>query len=202
MLSGVDNSDDKGKMVYSEYQNKFQGRMSRVDVTQTQGGGGMSLFGRDAAAYSNKTKIEEKKEKYLIINKNNIVTDRQKMQELIEEDEFIDLDKIKKYFENVVNDKHFLEKYKKAQQLSEQGQTEGNLAINSKKNEISIAKAFLRESLTARGPDHMRIAMEQTRLSTTNDTYVSPKKEVIVKNDSDLLAQIRKSQFQQSPGVS
>jgi hypothetical protein len=110
--------------------------------------------------YSNKTKIEEKKEKYLIINKNNIVTDRQKMQELIEEDEFIDLEKIKKYFENVVNDKHFLEKYKKAQEMNEQGQTDGNLMMNSKKNEINIAKMFLKESLTAGITDHMRIAMD------------------------------------------
>ena len=49
----------------------------------------------------------------LIINKQNLVTQKDELNRIIKEDPNIDLEKIKKYFENVINEKHFLISYGK-----------------------------------------------------------------------------------------
>ena len=66
------------------------------------------------SAYTSKTKIQYNKANSLIINKSNVVTNLEDIEKIIEADEKIDLDKIKKYFENVINEKHFLANYGKA----------------------------------------------------------------------------------------
>jgi len=49
-----------------------------------------------------------------MLNKFNVVKEREQLNGMIKEDPNIDLDKIKKYFENVINEKHFLNNYGKA----------------------------------------------------------------------------------------
>ncbi len=49
-----------------------------------------------------------------MVNKFNVVKERTELNEMIKEDQNIDLDKIKKYFENVINEKHFLNNYGRA----------------------------------------------------------------------------------------
>lgn len=57
----------------------------------------------------------------MIINKDNIIKDVDILNKKIKEDNEIDLEKIKKYFENVINEKHFLVNYAKAKNKGEDG---------------------------------------------------------------------------------
>ena len=72
----------------------------------------------------NRTKgqIVDKKTE-LIINKKNVVVDQDEINEQIKDDEDIDLEKIKKYFENVINEKHFVANYGKSRIRFEEGKT-------------------------------------------------------------------------------
>lgn len=71
--------------------------------------------------FTNRSRFFNNKKNDLMINKANIVTDAEKINQQINEDENIDLDKIKKYFENVINEKHFLANYDKAKTRGDDG---------------------------------------------------------------------------------
>jgi hypothetical protein len=46
-----------------------------------------------------------------MINKKNIIKNPTEIDKIIEEDPNIDVEKIRKYFDNVINERHFLQKY-------------------------------------------------------------------------------------------
>ena len=51
-----------------------------------------------------------------ILNKNKVIRDKDELNQKLIRDEHIHMDKIKKYFENVLNEQHFLNNYGKARQ--------------------------------------------------------------------------------------
>lgn len=64
-------------------------------------------------SFISKSKMANKIEQ-LIVNKVAVVKQKEDVHSLVNHDENIDLNKIKKYFENVINEKHFLNNYEKA----------------------------------------------------------------------------------------
>lgn len=81
---------------------------------------GVSLFGKDQdqltvakSTYTTKPRFLNKVNA-LIVNTSTLVKEKDKIDKMIEQDENIDIDKIKKYFENVINEKHFLNNYSKS----------------------------------------------------------------------------------------
>jgi hypothetical protein len=54
----------------------------------------------------------------LILNKHSVVKDKELIKKQMSADEEIQIDKIKKYFENVLNEQHFINNYGKAKMRS------------------------------------------------------------------------------------
>lgn len=103
-----------------------------------------------------------------ILNKCKVVKDKSEINTNLKRDEHINLDKIKKYFENVLNEQHFLENYNNAKQRGDipivgtgsnaappgniQDATQINYQQNRYQQDINIAKKYMKMSLI--GPDY------------------------------------------------
>lgn len=98
----------------------------------------------------------------------NIERDEDRIEEQIEKDwANIDLDKIKKYFKNVINDQNFLRNY---EAIKKGGNTkvlsaEDRNKHETRKDQMQAAKFFLLESTRnqKRMHDHPLKAMEKTK---------------------------------------
>ena len=96
---------------------------SSNNTLKINAGKGLSLFGGTTKdldqmtvggkSFISKSKMGNKFEQ-LMVNKVNVVKHKEDVHTLINQDQNIDLDKIKKYFENVINERHFLNNYEKA----------------------------------------------------------------------------------------
>ena len=87
----------------------------------------------------------------LMVNKHQC--EEEELATLIEEDDDIDLDKINKYFENVVNEHHFLHNYgeakaRNAERDEHNNPEEGGTYEEWRAKEVAIAKKFMRSGLT------------------------------------------------------
>lgn len=63
------------------------------------------------------------------MNKHKVVKDREDINQRLKKDDNIHFDKIKKYFENVLNEQHFLNNYARARQA--RAEASGNAAPGS-----------------------------------------------------------------------
>ena len=88
-----------------------------------------------------------------ILNKQKVVRDKEELTLKLNKDEHIHMDKIKKYFENVLNEQHFLDNYTKARQRILDGGGLTSTAQDThfasgaqprKPTDIAIAKKFMR----------------------------------------------------------
>ena len=194
----------------------FQASHKRVQsmITQTMGELQTPLRERPVNVMVMEEKAEERVEKQekvvevkrgkrrdrleaLMVNKGGVERDKERIQARVKGDENIDLEKINKYFENVVNERHFLDKYQEKEAARDNHREE--YPGEDECRDVFTARKFLKAGLTSySNNNYLGLLREKTRFHNLERVPKNPKavnteqkpKEV------DILAQWKKQNFQ------
>eukprot|EP00347_Sterkiella_histriomuscorum_P001314 403372510 len=212
---------NEGNNYYTHRQigNKNTTPTSGTERTAMIRGGGMaSIFGRDVdqmtvakSVFTQKSKLGNRVAQ-MMLNKTNVVKEKKLLNEIVKQDENIDLDKIKKYFENVINEKHFLNNYGKARLRNQAGMIATSAEDENfhlqRQSDVQIAKRFFKQGMIQMPQNHFREAQNKTRISNLQrDQYwIKVKSQANRQRESekspgggkDLLAQLRRTNFRGS----
>ncbi|CDW75850.1 UNKNOWN [Stylonychia lemnae] len=207
--------------IYNQKQNMY-GNNNQTPTSGTEKTtiprGVASLFGRDVdqmtvakSFITQKSKLGNKAAQ-MMMNKTNVIKDKKLLNDVVLQDENIDLDKIKKYFENVINEKHFLNNYSKARFRNQAGMIAASVDNESfhqqRQSDVQIAKKFFRQGLTILPQNQLRQVQEKARMiNPQKNIYWTKMKKDINKreasyspgqNHNDVLAHLRKTNFRGS----